>query len=132
MRVLLLGRLAFQGRVDGPQDVDLGGREGDQGGLIGLPVARLKELEGHRRGLGRDGGELEQALGLGDLGVLQSQALLLEKSEKLLDQPALAVPVDDPPSCHDIRERMSGQQAPADRLDPVRGLDFVELDEAQP
>jgi hypothetical protein len=48
---------------------------------MSFSVACLKELEGHGRGLGRDGGELEQALGLGDLGVFQTQPLLFEKFE---------------------------------------------------
>ena len=88
MRVFLLGRLAFQRRIDGTQDFNLGRREGDQGGLMSFSIARLEELEGHRGCLGGDRSQLEQALGLGDLAVLQSQSLLFEKPKKLLKDPS--------------------------------------------
>ena len=81
--------------LDGMQSVDLGVGEGDRSGLERLSVARLNQLHDQGRGVGCDGGELEQAIGGFELTVLEAQAVLLQGPEQLFDGPALLVPVDD-------------------------------------
>src|SRR5437764_1042591 len=74
MGVLLLGctRRVLIG-FDGVEGGDLVWAEGDRGGLQALSIAGLEQLHDQGGSMGRDGGELEQAIGGFDLAVFQPQ-----------------------------------------------------------
>src|SRR5205085_3660048 len=84
--------------------------------LLAAAIARLQELDGDDRGFGRDGDELEEAIGGGDLAVFELEPLGLEHAEELLDQPAPFVPFDDAPGVLHARDRMGGEKPPMQRL----------------
>jgi hypothetical protein len=74
-------------------------------------------LKGYDGGPGGDSSELEQSLCSFELAVLDPDTLLLEDSEKLLDGPTGAVPVDDAPDRVGIGNVMAGQETPDERPD---------------
>src|SRR3954452_5812165 len=96
MRVLQPLAPGFDLPVQGGKCVDLAVVEGNDDGLL-TAIARLQELDGDDSGLGRNGDQFEKAIGDTDLAVFQLEALCLEHTEELLDDPAALVPVDDTP-----------------------------------
>src|SRR5271157_645662 len=109
VRVLLQRRLAFDLAVEPVEHGDLRLAEGNFGWLATLAVARLHQLQGRRRGLGGNGGEPDQALGGGELAVLELQAVRLHQAEQLLDRPAKPVPVDDLPGRRHVGDGVAGE-----------------------
>src|SRR5260370_40092711 len=63
VRVLQPGARVFDLAVESVEHGDLRLAEGNLGRLAALAVARLHQLQGRGRGPGRDGGELDPALG---------------------------------------------------------------------
>ncbi len=61
----------------------------------------LDKLHGGDRGLGGDGGELDEAFGGFELTIFE-RSLKFQQSPELLDGPAHPVPIDDLPSGLDI------------------------------
>src|SRR5512134_1732953 len=86
--------------------------EGEVDRLSAAAIPRLQELDGNDGGFGGDCDQLEEPVSGGDLTVFEPEALGLEDSEELLDQPALLVPIDDTPSLFCIRHRMGGEKPP--------------------
>src|ERR1700704_611087 len=121
--------LAFELGVEAVEHGDLICRERNGGWLGEGSVARLEQLQDDDGSLGRDGGELEQAIGGFDLAVFESQALLLQQSPELLDDPTHFVPVDDLPGGISIGELMRGEKPPVHRLSAAGRITFDHLDE---
>jgi hypothetical protein len=86
--VVLQGGAALIAGVDAVERRHVGCGEGIAGRLAAFAVAGLDELQDCRRGLGGDGGELDQRLGAGELTVFEAQAVCLHQPEQLLDGPA--------------------------------------------
>src|SRR6185369_12674047 len=108
--------------------VDLARGEGDLGRLAGRAVAGVHQLHGEAGRVGGDRGELEEAVGVLDLAVLEPEPLLLERAEELLDGPAPPVPIDNAPGRRVVLDRMRRQKPPFDRLDAVGWSALDELD----
>src|SRR5881392_861485 len=114
MRVFLQFGFTFELGVEGVESFDLTGIEGERCGLAAMTVARLQELDGDRRRLGGDGGELDEAVGGFELAVFDFESLDFQHAEQLLDAPACLVPIDDAPRRAGVGERVRGEQTPVD------------------
>src|SRR5438093_9815729 len=121
--------LGLEVLVEGGKGCDLVCLKGKPRWLLSTTIARLQELDGDDRRLGRDGDELEQAVGGGDLAVFELEPLRLEHAEELLDQPAPLVPFDDTPGVWRARRRMGGEEAPVQRLASGWRMRLAHLDE---
>ncbi|MGY4484524.1 hypothetical protein ACVWWR_003715 [Bradyrhizobium sp. LM3.2] len=88
MRVLQPLTFGFVLLVQGSQRSHLAGVEGDVDGLLSV-VTRLQELDGDHSRLGSDGDQLQKPVGGPNLAVFELEALCLEDTEELLDDPAL-------------------------------------------
>ena len=119
MGVFLAFGFAFEGRSD-----DFGGGDlllvGDVGCGARAAIAGVDQLNGAHCGDQRDGGDLEQTLGLLDLGFLQAQPIALHGAEDLFDAPAQPVQPHDflrGGKCVGLPDDLQrGQQPPDDRL----------------
>src|SRR6185312_8399851 len=87
--------LALYFAIEPFDESDLVGGESGIGGLKAFAVAGVDEHHDDGGSLGGDGDHLAEAVGLGDLAVLDAQALALEGAEELLDGPPAAIPIDD-------------------------------------
>src|ERR1700736_5416955 len=110
MRVLEALGLGLEILVEGGERCGLVGIEGKPDGQMASAIARLQQLDGDDRRLGRNRDQLEEAVGGSDLAVFELEALGLEDAEELLDQPATLVPFDDAPSLFCIGHRMRGEK----------------------
>ena len=80
---------------------------------------------GSGRGNQCHGGEVEHALGLDDLAVLEGEPIALEGPEGLLDAPAQPVELDDLFGLGGIGHGMGGHEAPEKRCFPGGGIDLA-------
>src|SRR5882724_2109258 len=110
MGVLLALGFAFEGGAECGEGLDLGLGESGGGGEAIAAVALLDELGGYGCGFHGGCGELEQAIGAGDLALLQVEALGFHDAVNLLDRPACFVPGDQTPRIVGAGHRMSGQE----------------------
>ena len=78
-------------------------------------ISGIDQLECADGGGERNCGEVEQALGINNLGVLEREPVALERSEQLFDAPTQAIKVHDLLSVGGAVDRMSGQQPPQQR-----------------
>src|SRR5258708_5378154 len=123
MGVLLAQSFAFEGGAKGGEGLDRRRCEGGGGGQAIAAITLLDELDGDGCGFDGGGGELEEAIGAGDLAFLQVEAVGFHDAVNLLDGPACFVPGDQTPRIGGAGHVVSGQQAPVDRLGargPVR------------
>src|ERR1700688_1222887 len=117
MWVFLEHGFAFDAGVERIEHSDLVVCEADGGGFDTMPIAGLVELEDDGSTLGGDCGKFDEALSGGKLTVFEPEALQFQKPPKLLDIPALFVPIDNTPSRRDVRDVMGCKEPPVQRLD---------------
>src|SRR3984885_4493487 len=104
--------------------------EGDSGRFgIGCGTG-LDKLHGGDRGLGGDGGELDEAFGGFELTVFEAQPLKFQQSPELLDGPAHPVPIDDLPGGLDVGDVVSGEQPPVNSFGAGGAIALDHFDEA--
>src|SRR5918994_2304970 len=131
MRILEPFASGFDILIEGSERRDLVRFEDEVDRLLAAAVPRLQELDGNDGGLGSDGGQLEEAIGGGDLTVFEPEAVGLEDAEELLDQPALLVPINDTPGLFCIRHRMGGEKPPVQRLGAGLRIDLTHINQGQ-
>src|SRR4051794_35157485 len=131
MRVPEPFTLGFEILVEGSERCDLVGIECELDGLMVTAIAGLQKLDGDDCRLGRDRDQLEEPVGGGDLAVFEFEALGLEDAEELLDQPAPLVPFDDPPRLFCVRDWMSGEKPPVQRLYAGTRIVLAHIDQGQ-
>ena len=116
--------------VGGIENCDLVLRKGDTSRVVTPAVVRLMELESNGSCLGGDGGQFDEPLCGGELTVFQPEALQLQQTPELLDDPALLVPMDDAPSSGGVGNVMGGEQPPVQGLGILRRMRFEEFDQS--
>src|SRR5450756_1110628 len=129
VRVFLPFCLAFECRTKCFEGFDL--RLGEYSGRrqLVLAVTFLHQLQVDTGGFGRRGGQLDQAVGRGELAVLQLQPLGFHHAEQLFNGPASLVPGDNLPSRSRISDLMRGQQPPVQRLHSLGWFALPHLDQ---
>src|SRR5215475_10482094 len=123
--------LAFESGIEAIEHGYFISCERDGGGLGGRCIAGLEQLQDDDGSLRRNGGELDQTIGILHLAVFKSQALLLQQSPELLDGPTHFVPVDDLPGGIGIGDLMRGEKPPMHRRSAAGRITFDHLNERQ-
>src|ERR1019366_8676531 len=131
MRVSEPFTLGLEFLVESSERCDLANVKDEPDGLMSAAIAGLQELEGDDRRLGGDRDQLEEPVGGSDLAVFELEALGLEDTEELLDQPALLVPFDDAPSLLLISHRVGGEKPPVQRFCAGLRISFTHIDHGQ-
>src|SRR5208282_2217557 len=116
MGVLLTLGFAFEGGAKCGERFDLRLGESGGGGQTIAAVALLDELDGDGRGFDCGGGELDQALGAGELAFLQVEALGFHDAVHLLDRPTRFIPGDQTQRIGGAGDLMGSQETPVDPL----------------
>ena len=127
MGVFLARCATFEGRTNGV----CGGDErwiSDIGCGSRAAVSRIDELDGSHRGRESNGGEVEQARGILNLGFLQAEAVALHAAEHLLDAPAQAIEPHDVACGSELvgftNNRQGREQAPDVRIFALGRVDL--------
>ena len=114
MRILLLGSRTFEFARQ-PVECDSKTIVDNIACWARAAISGVDQLERADGGGERNCGEVEQALGIDNLGVLEREPVALERPEQLLDPPTQAIKVHDLFSVGGAVDRMSGQQPPQQR-----------------
>ena len=129
MRVLLPLGPAFERLADGGDGLDQLGIDHVGRGALGA-AARVDELENAHRSDQPQRGQLEQAVGLLHLRLLEREPIALQGAEYLLDAPAQPVEPHNLLCVLEPRHRQRRQEPPVHRLDARRRAKLAHLDEA--
>src|SRR6185437_5131813 len=130
MGVLLPGGAAFAGSHE---DCD-GALEGWVEDVAHGPraaVAGVDELDDAHGGAQGQGGEVEQAFAVLDLGLLESQAIAFEGAEDLFDAPPQSIEANDLAGVRGALDRQGRHDAPAQRLGLAGGIRLDRFHEAE-
>ena len=116
MRVLLLRGGPLELRRQGRQHRLVVRLESLDQFFLGRPVTGADQLHDRDRSDSGCAAELDHDLGFANVGLLDIKTRGLERAEELLNDPTLAVEVDDPPRLFWASYRVCREKPPMDRL----------------